>query len=171
MRFTVAQAAQAFDLEEDRLTEAVDSGLINTDDANTLDARLVLAWKRATSDEAQAMFGDTIQLPASEIAYVEGVSEASIEKRDRAGEAHLELTAYQITQAGRTIVQTADVHDWAARHGGRISDHDRGIIVLIRTPDLSRRRALLDSFMLGDARLRFAIAQLVADGKSRLQSA
>ncbi|WIM72151.1 hypothetical protein QP028_12650 [Corynebacterium suedekumii] len=68
-------------------------------------------------------------------------------------------------------MQTADVHDWAARHGGRINDHDRGIIVLIRTPDLSRRRALLDSFMLGDARLRFAIAQLVSDGKSRLQSA
>lgn len=161
MRLTVEQAERMLHVDADRLVSAIDSGLIHVDMEGAADFQLIVAWKLATSDAAHALFGDSIQLPAPEVAYVVGVDESSIRASDRVGEAFLESRAYGISESGRTIVQTVDVAAWAKEHGGEVSDKDRGVMVLLRENDTSSQRALQDAYLLGDSRLTFAVEQLI----------
>ncbi|GAA1471645.1 hypothetical protein P4N68_03305 [Corynebacterium felinum] len=116
--------------------------------------------RRLLSDEARKLFNSQLQLPATEILYVDGLQPSDFGSSEFAGEWLLDLSDHHLRLKGRCVVQAESKEDFFNRHGKVPTPEEGTCQVLIRPRDTSTERALMDAYLLGDARLQFAVAQI-----------
>ena len=155
-------------LPKTQIDELLD-GLQITFDANqTVDSKIAVALERFVSREARDLFGDALRFPAGDILYVDdsaGSCHSAFEKRDYAGEWLLDLSQFDLLQKGRRTLQSRSSAEFEGKFGLRLTRDSAETCVLLREPDVSRERALMDAYLIGDIRLRAAVAALVTNGK------
>lgn len=148
------------------IEKAIADNDITVDENGRIDMWIAVAFQRMISDEARELFGSSLRMPATDIFYVAEAGLGKVHPDELAGEGRLDFFYYGLAEIGRPVVQALSVEEFEDKHSCVLSTEQLRCQVLIREPDVSDERALMDSYLLGDHRLKYAVTQKIAAERS-----